>query len=80
VTRSAIIGLLDRDKWTTTSEIAGEVTVSFGTVSYHLNNMEREEIVERDPEGRGWKLGPIQQSSLVDFLKPPRRRRTRNRR
>jgi len=67
--------LLDRESWRKTSEIAGQVTVSFGTVAYHLKNMERESIVERDPEGRGWKLGLIQQSSLDDFLKPTRRRR-----
>ncbi|UCH05256.1 MAG: winged helix-turn-helix transcriptional regulator [Candidatus Thorarchaeota archaeon] len=77
MTRSAIIRLLDRNTWRTTSEITGQVPVSFGTVSYHLKNMERESIVERDPEGQGWKLGPIQQSSLEDFLKPARRRRKR---
>ncbi|MFX0046366.1 MAG: winged helix-turn-helix domain-containing protein [Candidatus Hermodarchaeota archaeon] len=74
-----MIRLLDRNTWRTTSEIAGQVPVSFGTVSYHLKNMQRESIVERNPEGPGWRLGPIQQSSLEDFLTPARRRRTRRR-
>jgi hypothetical protein len=37
--------------------------------------MERENVVERNPDGKGWKLGPIQQSSLEDFLKPKPRRK-----
>jgi hypothetical protein len=36
--------------------------------------MAREAVVVGNPEGAGWRLGPIQQSSLTDFLKPTRKR------
>lgn len=78
-TRSEIIQVLNTDKWCSVSEIAGQVRVTAGTVLYHLRNMERENVVERDPEGGGWKLGQIQQSSLTDFLKPARSRKKKPR-
>ncbi|MHA2378876.1 MAG: ArsR family transcriptional regulator [Candidatus Thorarchaeota archaeon] len=74
VTRSEIIRLLDRERWRRTSEIASQVHVTAGTVLYHLQNMAREAVVVGNPEGAGWRLGPIQQSSLTDFLKPTRKR------
>ncbi|MFW9800998.1 MAG: winged helix-turn-helix domain-containing protein [Candidatus Thorarchaeota archaeon] len=77
-TRSEIIQVLSMDKWCSVSEIAGQVRVTAGTVLYHLRNMEREKVVERNPDGQGWKLGQVQQSSLVDFLKPTRLRKKRS--
>ncbi len=78
-TRSEIILVLDTEKWCSVSDIANQVRVTAGTVLYHLRNMEREDVVERDPDGGGWKLGQIQQSSLTDFLKPTRRRKKKSR-
>ena len=57
------------------AEIAESVEVTTATILYHLHNMEREKVVDRNPEGKGWKLGPIQQSLLEEFLKPKRRRK-----
>jgi len=75
VSRSAIIKLLNTSTWTTTSEIADQVEVTSHTVLYHLRNLERERVVERDPEGKGWRLGPFEQVELMEFLKPPRKKR-----
>jgi hypothetical protein len=30
--------------------------------------MEREDIVTRDPEGKGWRLGDFDQTSLTDYV------------
>ena len=52
----------------TASKISAEVNVTAGTVSYHLRNMEREDIVTRDPEGKGWRLGDFDQTALTDYV------------
>ena len=70
LTRTSIIKLLDSDNWITTSEIDKQVDVTSHTVLYHLRNLEREKIVERNPEGKGWRLGPIEQVELMQFLAP----------
>ena len=75
VSRTDIIQLLNSDTWTLTSEIAEQVAVTSHTVLYHLRNMERERVVERDPEGKGWRLGPFEQVELMDFLKPTKKKR-----
>ena len=59
---------MSRDDWLTPSEIAQHVRVKAGTVIYHLKNMEREAIVEREPEGIRWRLGPYDQALLTTFL------------
>jgi len=74
ISRTAIIELLDSTKWTTTSEIAKEVDVTANTVLYHLRNLEREKVVERDNEGKGWRLGPFEQVQLMQFLKPTKKK------
>lgn len=66
--RTQIIEHLDSELWISTSEIASRIHVTSHTVLYHLRNMERERIVERDTEGRGWRLGPFEQSELLQFL------------
>ena len=75
VSRTGIIRLLDPIEWTTTSEIAVQVDVTAHTVLYHLRNLERERIVERNPEGKGWRLGPFEQVELLQFLTPSKGKR-----
>ncbi|NHJ14668.1 MAG: ArsR family transcriptional regulator [Candidatus Thorarchaeota archaeon] len=71
VTRSEIIEALDSEIWRTVSEISASVRVGSATVSYHLRNMEREGIADRNNEG-SWRLGPSQQANLIQFLKKSR--------
>ncbi|MFW9804684.1 MAG: ArsR family transcriptional regulator [Candidatus Thorarchaeota archaeon] len=73
--RTEILQTLASEEWKTVGEIAESVEVTTATILYHLHNMERENVVERNPDGKSWKLGPIQQSSLEEFLKPKRRRK-----
>lgn len=68
VSRSAIIKSLDSITWKRTSEIAQQVEVTAHTILYHLRNLEREKIVERDAESKGWRLGPYEQVELTQFL------------
>lgn len=75
VTRTDIIRCLDSDSWITTADIARQVDVTFHTVLYHLRNLEREEVVERDPDGKGWRFGPFKQSELTRFLTTKRKRK-----
>jgi DNA-binding IclR family transcriptional regulator len=75
VSRTDIIRILNLDSWTSTSDIAEQVAVTSHTVLYHLRNMERERVVERNPEGNGWRLGPFQQIELMEFLKPTKKKR-----
>ena len=65
---------MDGGDWFTSSEIAAHVRVTSGTVLYHLYNMEREDIVERKAEERGWRLGPYKQKNLTEFVTKPRKR------
>jgi DNA-binding IclR family transcriptional regulator len=66
---------LSQDEWLTPSEIANHVRVTAGTVVYHLKNMEREEIVERKPEGLGWRLGPYNQTELTAYFGGKKRKK-----
>jgi predicted ArsR family transcriptional regulator len=75
VTRTEIIRLLDRESWITTSDIARQVNVTYHTVIYHLRNLAREKIVERDSDGKGWRLGPFEQVELMQFLSPQGKRK-----
>ena len=68
ITRSDILENLKKDDWCAISEIVGNVSVTSSTVLYHLRNMEREEVVERAPDGRGWRFAPIQQAELMEFI------------
>ena len=74
VTRSLIIDLLDTKKWKTASEVAKKLPVTAATVSYHLRNLENEEVVVRHSK-RGWKIAPIHQTELTEFLKKRRRKK-----
>ncbi|MGY5865427.1 MAG: FaeA/PapI family transcriptional regulator [Candidatus Thorarchaeota archaeon] len=73
--RTHIIEHLDSELWISTSEIASRIHVTSHTVLYHLRNMEREKIVERDSEGNGWRLGPFEQSELLQFLSTKKKKR-----
>ncbi len=77
VSRTGILKLLDSMKWITTSEIASQVDVTAHTVLYHLRNLEREKVVERDLEGKGWRLGPFEQVELSQFLASGRKKKRR---
>ena len=68
ITRTEIFNTLSRDEWRTVSEIAENVHVTAGTVIYHLKNMKREDIVEQEPDGFRWRLGPYDQATLTDFI------------
>ena len=73
--RTHIIEHLDSELWISTSEIASRIHVTSHTVLYHLRNMEREKIVERDSEGNGWRMGPFEQSELLQFLSTKKKKR-----
>jgi DNA-binding IclR family transcriptional regulator len=73
--RTEILHALSDEEWRSVAEIAKSVDVTTATILYHLHNMERENVVERNQDGKQWKLGPIQQSLLEDFLKPKPRRK-----
>ncbi|MHA1949524.1 MAG: FaeA/PapI family transcriptional regulator [Candidatus Thorarchaeota archaeon] len=73
--RTHIIEHLDSNLWISTSEIASRIHVTSHTVLYHLRNMERESVVERDSEGKGWRLGPYEQSELAQFLSVKKKRK-----
>jgi predicted transcriptional regulator len=66
--RTHIIEHLDSELWISASEIASRIHVTYQTVLYHLKNMERERVVEMNTEGKGWRLGPFEQSELLQFL------------
>ena len=74
VMRSRIIDLLDLTKWKTATEIAKKLPITAATVSYHLRNLESEDIVVRHSK-RGWRVAPIQQTELTEFLKKRRRKK-----
>lgn len=77
--RTEIIEHLDSDIWISTSEIASRIHLTSHTVLYHLRNMEHEKVVERDAEGRRWRMGPFEQSELQQFLTPsPRTRKKKS--
>ncbi len=75
MTRSEILENLGKEEWRKVSEIAEKVSVTSSTVLYHLRNMEREEVVERSSEGKGWRFAPIQQVALTEYITKKSRKR-----
>ena len=75
IMRSMIIDLLDAQRWKSTSTIAKELPVTAATVSYHLRNLESEDVVIHHPKGKGWKIAPITQTELTEFLKKSKRKK-----
>ncbi|MHA1960580.1 MAG: winged helix-turn-helix domain-containing protein [Candidatus Thorarchaeota archaeon] len=72
--RTKIIALLEEGLPLTPTEISKVVGVTPSTVSHHLFNMEKEEIVQRHPDdSTRWTLGPWLQSDLSEFLQKRRR-------
>jgi predicted ArsR family transcriptional regulator len=71
ITRSRIIDLLDVTKWKSASDIAKELPVTAATVSYHLRNLENEDVVVRHSK-LGWRIAPLHQTELTEFLKKRR--------
>lgn len=74
VTRSRIIDLLDVKNWKTASEIAKKLPVCAATITYHLKNLESEDVVMRHSK-RGWRFAPIHQTELTEFLKKRQRKK-----
>jgi len=74
ITRSRIIDLLDAKKWKAVSDIAKELPITAATVSYHLRNLEKEDVVVHHSK-RGWRVAPIHQTELTEFLKKRRRKK-----
>ncbi|MFW9927604.1 MAG: helix-turn-helix domain-containing protein, partial [Candidatus Thorarchaeota archaeon] len=72
--RTEIIEHLNSHTWISTSEIASRIHLTPQTVLYHLRNMEREKIVERDVNNKGWRLGPFEQIELLQFLKSSKKK------
>ncbi len=67
-TRSLILEHLSQVMGASTSEIAKQIPVTVSTVSYHLRNMAREDIVEFSSKTRKWKLAKIHQMPLSKFI------------
>ncbi|TFG10464.1 ArsR family transcriptional regulator [Candidatus Thorarchaeota archaeon] len=65
--RTAILGVIEEKESPTTSQIAEEMKISYSTVLYHLKNMEREEVVEKDVNSGAWHVVDQGQAQLVDF-------------
>ena len=74
ITRSRIIAQLDVTRWKTVSDIAKELPVTAATISYHLRNLEHEDVVVRHKK-MGWRFAPIHQTELTEFLKKKKSRR-----
>jgi len=68
--RSNIIRRLERQDWNSVQDLAYDVNLAAATVLYHLHNMHREDIVEKEPQGRRWRMSTRFQTSLADYLRP----------
>jgi predicted ArsR family transcriptional regulator len=75
ITRSLIIEQLDGKRWKSTSEIAKKLPITAATVNYHLKNLENENVVIRHQKGKGWRIAPITQTELTEFLKKSKRKK-----
>jgi len=75
--RSSILALLFHDKWIEAKSITEQVKLTHGTVMYHLRNLLREKIVDRNPDGPGWRLAENQQIELTEFIRTRRRRKSK---
>ncbi len=73
--RSKILDTLGKEEWITTTGISKNVGVTSSTVLYHLKNMEREEAVERNVKGKGWRITPFQQIELTEYFSKRRSRK-----
>ncbi len=78
ITRTDILMKLDSEEWRSVSTIAEDLKVTPETVRYHLINMRRERLVEKEPEGTGWRLGEFDQLPLTEFLKKKKHSRKKS--
>ena len=69
ISRTKIIDMLYEEEWKSINEIARNIDLTENTVRYHLKNMLKERIVEKQSDGPGWRLGEIGQTLLTDFMK-----------
>jgi len=72
ISRTTIIRMLDETEWKSVSELSKSLDVTSETIRYHLLNMLKENLVEREPDGHG--LSDIDQPSLTDFIEQKSRK------
>jgi predicted transcriptional regulator len=60
-------------EWTVATDIAIVLDISYWTVLYHLRNLSREGYVEKEEEGKRWRLKEYPQAILTDYLKQRRK-------
>jgi predicted transcriptional regulator len=75
VTRSLIIDLLDVREWKNATVIAKKLPITAATVTYHLKNLENEDVVVRHSKNKGWRIAPNLQAELTEFLKKQQRKK-----
>jgi predicted ArsR family transcriptional regulator len=59
-------------EWNTASKIAKKLPVTAATVTYHLKNLENEDVVVHHQK-KGWRFAPLHQTELTEFLKKGQR-------
>jgi predicted transcriptional regulator len=71
--RDAILNQLKEDEWIVASDIAIVLDISYWTVLYHLRNLRNEGYVEKETDGKRWRLKEYPQAILTDFLQRKRK-------
>jgi predicted ArsR family transcriptional regulator len=69
ISRTLILEQLDKEEWISTTAIGLKLNITANTIRYHLYNMLKERIVEKQEDGPGWRLSSIDQTVLPDFTK-----------
>ena len=69
ISRTLILEELDKEEWISIPSIGLKLNITANTVRYHLHNMLKERIVERQEDGPGWRLSSIDQTIIPDFAK-----------
>jgi predicted ArsR family transcriptional regulator len=69
ISRTLILNQLDKEEWISIPAIGLKLNITANTVRYHLYNMLKERIVEKQEDGSGWRLSSINQTTLPDFAK-----------
>jgi predicted ArsR family transcriptional regulator len=71
--RDAILNHLKEEEWTLASDIAIVLDISYWTVLYHLRNLKNEGYVEKETDGKKWRLKEYPQAILTDYLHQKRK-------
>ncbi|MHA1908917.1 MAG: winged helix-turn-helix domain-containing protein [Candidatus Thorarchaeota archaeon] len=64
---------LKEEEWTLASDIAIVLDISYWTVLYHLRNLKNEGYVEKETDGKKWRLKEYPQAILTDYLHQKRK-------